>query len=177
MKRNLEDLEKLDELLKKGIISDDEFKKEKDKILNSSNKFNSGNLFGLNEDTYSFLIHISVLFAFIHPVLGLIIPIILWTLNKENNQIVNQHGKNVLNWILSFTVYVSICLFIVLPLNSHIHLSANFSYNLTSPMSLFSGFVPVTILMVLNIVFILIGALKASSGKIWKYPLSIRFLK
>lgn len=177
MKRNLEDLEKLDDLLKKGIISEDEFKKEKDKILNSPNKFISDNLFGLNENTYCFLIHISVLLGFIHAVLGLITPIILWTLNKEKNQNVNQHGKNVLNWILSFAVYLSICLIIIFPLNRLLHLSLNFSFNFSSPMSLFSGFVPITILMILNIIFIIIGAFKASSGKIWRYPLSIRFLK
>lgn len=177
MKRNLEDLEKLDDLLKKGIITDDEFKREKDKILNSPNKLVSDNLFGLNENMYCFLIHISVLLGFIHVVLGFITPVILWTLNREKHQSVDQHGKNVLNWILSFTIYLSICLIIVFPLNKLLHLSLNFSYNFSSPISLFSGFIPITILMILNIIFVVIGGLKASTGKVWRYPLSIKFLK
>lgn len=177
MKRNLEDLEKLDELLKKGIITEDEFNKEKDKILNSPKNQFSDNLFGLNENTYCFLIHISVLLGFIHVILGLITPIILWTLNREKYQSVNLHGKNVLNWILSFVTYLLICFIIVFPLNSLMHSSLNFSYNFSSPISLFSGFLPITILMILNIIFIVIGGLKASSGKLWKYPLSIKFLK
>ena len=177
MKRNLDDLEKLDDLLKKGIITEDEFKKEKDKTLNSPNKFSTDNLFGLNENTYCFLIHISVLLGFIHIVLGFITPIILWTLNREKNKNVDQHGKNVLNWILSFVVYFSICLVIVFPLNRLLHLSINFSYDIESPISLFTGFIPITILMIFNILFIVIGGLKASSGKLWRYPLSIKFLK
>lgn len=177
MKRNLEDLEKLDDLLKKGIISEDEFKKEKDKILNNPNKFVPNNLFGLNENIYCFLIHVSVLLGFIHIVLGIIVPLILWILNKETNERVDIHGKNVINWILSMAIYLSICFFIMLPLNGLLNLSLNFSYNLAWPISLFSGFVPITILMILNLIFVLIGALKASSGIIWKYPLSIKFFK
>lgn len=175
MKRNLEDLEKLNDLLKKGILTEVEFNKEKDKILNSPHTQITDNLFGLNENTYCFLIHFSVLLGFIHVILGLITPIILWTLNRDKNQNVDQHGKNVVNWILSFVIYMSICFIIIFPLNSLMHFSLNFSYNFSSPISLFSGFIPITILMILNIIFILIGGLKASSGKLWRYPLSIRF--
>lgn len=66
MRHNLEDLIKLDSLLKKGIITENEFNKEKDKILEGSANQNADNLFGLNENTYCFLIHISVLLEFIH---------------------------------------------------------------------------------------------------------------
>ncbi len=177
MKSNIEDLEKLDGLMKKGIITEDEFTKEKDKILNNSNKLTADNLFGLNENTYCFLIHFSVLLGFIHILLGLITPIILWTLNREKYKSVDQHGKNVLNWILSFLIYLSICFIIVFPLHGFMNFSTNFSYNFSSPISLFSGFLPITILMTLNIIFIIIGGLKASSGKLWKYPLSIKFFK
>lgn len=177
MKSNLDDLEKLDDLLKKQIITEDEFKKEKEKILNSSNKFATYNLFGLNENTYCFLIHISVFIGFINVVLGLITPVILWSLMRDKNRNVDQHGKNVINWILSFVIYIFICIIIVFPLNQFMHLSINFSYDFSSPISLFSGFIPITILMILNILFIVMGALKASSGKLWQYPLAIKFLK
>lgn len=177
MKRNLDDLEKLDDLVKKGIISEDEFKKEKDKILNGPNKFATDNLLGLTENTYCLLIHISVLLGFIHIVLGLIIPIVLWSLNREKNQNVDQHGKNVLNWILSFAIYLTVCFLMVFPLNWLMHLSIHFAYDFRSPVSLFSGFFPITILMILNILFIVIGGLKASTGKLWRYPLSINFFK
>jgi len=177
MKYNLDDLEKLDELLKKGIISEDEFKKEKDKILNSSNKCITDNLFGLNENTYCFLIHISVLLGFINIILGLISPLILWTLNKEKNQRVDQNGRNVLNWILSFALYLVICVIIMIPFHGIMNLPMHFSNTIPSLISLFSGFFPITILMIINVIFILIGALKASSGITWRYPLAISFFK
>lgn len=177
MRRSFEDLEKLGELLKKDIISEAEFNTEKDKILGKSSNGIVGNLFGLNENTYCFLIHISVLLGFLHLVLGLVAPIILWTLNRENNQTIDAHGKNVLNWILSFAIYMSICLIIVFPLNSILHLSLSLSYDFSLQPQIFSGFLPITLLMIINILFILVGGIKASSGVVWKYPFSLKFFK
>lgn len=177
MKNNLQDLVTLDDLLKKGIISEEEFNSAKDKILNKSNAGDTGNLFGLNENTYSFLIHISVLLGFVHFLIGFIVPVVLWTLNRENSKTIDQHGKNVLNWILSFAIYSVIATLILFPMNSFMQVPISFSYNLNLLPSLFTAFFPVVVLMIINILFILIGGLKASTGVIWKYPLSIRFFK
>lgn len=177
MRRSFEDLEKLGELLKKDIISEAEFNTEKDKILGKSSNGIVGNLFGLNENTYCFLIHFSVLLGFVHLLLGLVAPIVLWTLNRETNPTIDQHGRNVLNWVLSFTIYLFITIIIIFPMNNFMQFPMSHSFNLNALPSLFTGIFPVTILMLLNILFILIGALKASTGQLWKYPLSIRFFK
>ena len=177
MKRNLEDLVKLDDLLKKEIITEEEFNKEKAKILNGNTRFTTSGLLGISENSYCFLIHISVLLGFVHIILGILAPIVLWVLNRDKNEAVDRHGKHVLNWILSFALYLSICLIIVFPLSRIMHWRITVSYDLSSPISLFSGFFPISALMILNIIFVLVGALKASSGASWKYPLSIRFLR
>lgn len=177
MKRDLEELEKLDDLVKKGILAEDEFQKGKDRILNRPKSRISGNLFGLDEGTYCFLIHISILLGFVHLILGLIIPIVLWALNKNNNQSVNQHGKNALNWMFSFLLYFVVAMVIVFVMNRVFHKSINYSFDIRSPISLFTGFVPISILMLLNVLFILMGAIKASLGVLWEYPLSIKFIR
>ncbi|RAI94186.1 DUF4870 domain-containing protein [Algoriphagus yeomjeoni] len=177
MRNNLENLERLGALLKNGVITEEEFNSQKSKLLGSSTKSLSDNLFGLNENSYCFLIHISVLLGFVHFLLGLVVPIVLWTLNRENNPTIDQHGRNVLNWIFSFALYMLIGLIIIFPMNNFMHLPFSFSFNLNSLPSLFTGFFPITILMILNIIFILIGSLKASTGKLWKYPLSIQFFR
>lgn len=175
MNKHFEDLEKLDDLLKKGIITEDEFIKEKERILSDRPQINPGNLFGLSENTYGFLLHISVFLGMIHLVLGLIAPIILWVLNKDKSQRIDQHGKNVVNWLLSLMIYFTVLFILILPINFLFNLSISFSFTFSSPLSLFTGFVPITILMVLNIVFIITGAVKANKGEIWKYPLAINF--
>ncbi|SFU13897.1 hypothetical protein SAMN04489724_4288 [Algoriphagus locisalis] len=177
MKKNLENLERLGALLNDGVITEEEFNYQKSKLLSTSTFTLSNNLFGLNENTYCFLIHISVLLGFVHLLLGLVVPIILWTLNRENNPTIDQHGRNVLNWILSFTIYLLITTIIIFPMNNFMQFPMSHSFNLNALPSLFTGIFPVTILMILNVLFILIGALKASTGKLWKYPLSIRFFK
>tara|TARA_R110002020_G_scaffold178524_3_gene371551 strand:- start:40 stop:294 length:255 start_codon:yes stop_codon:yes gene_type:complete len=64
MKNNLQDLITLDDRLKNRVIAEEEFNSEKGKLLNNPNSEGSGNLFGLNENLYSFYIHITVLSAF-----------------------------------------------------------------------------------------------------------------
>lgn len=177
MTRNFEDLEKLDDLLKKGIITDSEFRNEKNKILNSSAETSTGSLFGLSENAYGFLIHISVLLGFLHVILGFLVPVILWALNRDKSQFVDQHGKSVLNWLFSFVLYLMLSFLFMMLLGRTMHMSMNFSFNILSPVSMFSRFSLIPILMVLNIIFVVIGAIKASSGKLWRYPLSIRFIQ
>ncbi|UZD22864.1 DUF4870 domain-containing protein [Algoriphagus halophytocola] len=177
MKHDLEDLVQLDELLKKGVISQDEFEKAKKKILGSGSFGVGNNLLGLNENTYCFLIHIAMLLGFVHVILGLIVPVVLWSLNREQNRTIDMHGKNVINWILSLMIYMGICLIMVFPLSNLMNISYNFSIDISALPSLFSGFLPISILMFLNLVFILIASLKASVGKFWRYPLAIRFFK
>ncbi len=177
MKHNLDDLIKLDDLLKKGIITEDEFNREKDRILGGSPTRIPGDLFGLNENTYCFLLHISVFLGFVHILLALVAPVVLWTLNRQTSQLVDEHGKNVVNWVLSFFIYMTICFIVIFPITGMSHLPINISHNFNLLTSLYSGLFPITILLLIGILFVLIGALKASNGQIWKYPLAIPFFK
>ncbi|WP_159523889.1 DUF4870 domain-containing protein [Sunxiuqinia indica] len=177
MNRNLEDLEKLDDLRKKGIITEDEFNKEKDSILNDPNVRNTNQLGRISENTYSALLHFSLLLGAIHLLLGLIAPLLLWVIIRTKDQNIDRHGKNIINWLISLIIYTTTCIILVMTSAFVFHFSANFTYKLESPFSLFTGLVPVTILMILNVVFILIGGIKASQGQIWRYPLAINFFK
>ena len=175
MRNTLDDLERLDALLKKGIITEEEFKKEKEKILNPSSPL-SHNLFGLTENVYCFLIHISVLLGFAFWMLGFLAPVVLWVLNKDNNEYVDRHGKAVVNWTLSLVVhYIILLLFILL---SNVYgFFENSSHDLLQPFSLFSAILPMQVLLISSIIFTIIGAISASTGKQWRYPLTIKFIK
>ncbi|MBN2650298.1 MAG: DUF4870 domain-containing protein [Prolixibacteraceae bacterium] len=178
MTQNYEKLEKLDDLLKKGIITEDEFFHEKEKILNGSQRdISDNNLFGLRENTYCFLIHISVLLGFFYIVLGIVIPIILWVINRERYQNVDLHGKNVLNWIISVSIYLIVAFFLCLLIGVVSISTFTSSFSLHTPFSMLSGFFPIVLLMILNIVFVIIGAIKANMGIVWRYPLALRILK
>ncbi len=85
---------------------------------------------------------------------GFLGPLIL-LLASEDKQ-VKKHAKIVLNWQFTLLIYFAIATVLAFIL---------------------IGFLFFAVLGILNTIFSIIGAVKASEGKIWKYPLSIPFFK
>ncbi len=88
--------------------------------------------------------------------IGIILPIVLWQTQKDKMPALDAHGKMVVNWMISSTIYViaSIILMFVL-----------------------IGFLTILAVGIMGIVFPIIGAVKANNGEFWEYPLTIKFLK
>jgi uncharacterized Tic20 family protein len=111
---------------------------------------------GMEQKTFLLLMHLSQLTNFIIPFGGLILPLVMWTTNKDKSTEIDQHGKVILNWVLSAIIYSVICFILTLVLIGAL------------------GFI---ILGIVNLVFIVIGAIKANEGVLWEYPASIKFFK
>lgn len=109
-----------------------------------------------SERQYAMFMHISQFAGSIIPLLGLVLPIVLWLNKKDKSAFIDANGKIVLNWIISFTIYAIagaiLCLLLV-------------------------GFIWLIALAICNLIFIIIGAIKASNGELWPYPLSIPFIQ
>jgi uncharacterized Tic20 family protein len=105
---------------------------------------------------WAMLLHFSLLAVFVVPFVGLIAPIIIWQLKKNEFPEVDAHGKVVVNWIISGIIYGAVCLLL--------------SFILI-------GIPLLIVLCALTIIFAIIGGIKANNGELWKYPLSIPFLK
>lgn len=153
-----EDLKILAELREKGSITEEEYEREKAKILNEEEKSDTQGgfkkpLFGLDEKSYLTLMHISQLAGFLAPLIGFIIPLIMWIANKEVNPKVDKHGKNIMNFIISFIVYTAILCITIIGI----------------PLAIVVG--------ILYIVFVIIAAVKVNNGEDWKYPLTKEFIK
>jgi uncharacterized Tic20 family protein len=88
--------------------------------------------------------------------IGIILPIVLWQTQKDKMPALDAHGKMVVNWMISSTIYIiaSIILMFVL-----------------------IGFLTILAVGIMGIVFPIIGAVKANNGDFWEYPLTIKFLK
>lgn len=154
-----EDLKILDELREKGSITEEEFHREKAKILNGHyNRTDDESafkkpLFDLEENTYLMLMHLSQLAGLMVPLIGFIIPVVLWLANKDVNEKVNENGRNILNFIISYTIYaVILCITII-------------------------GIPLAMILGIIYVIFVIIASIKANNGVSWKYPMSIEFIK
>ncbi len=152
-----QDLKILDELREKGSITEEEFQREKTKILTEENnrysRIHNKPLFGMPQNTYLMLMHLSQFASWLIPFVGIIIPILMWTTNKDNNTEVDRHGKNILNFNISYAIYLVVLLIILI------------------------GIPLIIILLAVFAIAIVIASIKASNGEYWEYPLTIKFIK
>jgi hypothetical protein len=100
------------------------------------------------------------------PIVGIILPIVMWLAKKDEYEEVNAHGKIIINWICSFTIYLTV-VFVV----AFIFLVSQSFFIMAPIVMLGSG------IAFLNLIFIVVGAIKAHENTLWQYPLSIRFFK
>jgi len=139
------------------------------------------------------IIHLSALSKFIFPLGNFILPIILWTINKDKSDFIDKHGKQAINFQLSILIYtiiigcLSIPLFLFGVINTFdfpefwnvydfdFHLSRRDNFNFII-ISILAGLL-VLAAFVLEIIFIVIATGKANKGEPYKYPITINFLK
>ncbi len=101
-------------------------------------------------------LHLSMLAGFIIPFAGLLVPILTWQMKKDELPLIDAHGKNAVNWIISGLIYTVICLVLSFLL-------------IGIPLSIALG--------VVSIVFPIMAAIKGNNGEVWTYPLAISFFK
>lgn len=103
------------------------------------------------------LTHLSQLITLLIGFGSLIVPLILWTTNREKVYEMDVHGKSIVNFQISILIYFLVCI----------------------PMILFFGLglLGMLLLGVIAIIFPIINAIKASNGERPNYPFTIQFLK
>lgn len=109
-----------------------------------------------DEKQYAMFIHFAQFAGLIIPILGWLLPLILWQSRKNTSAYIDRHGVMVMNWIISSIIYAIVSGVLCL---------------------IFVGFLLFIALGICSLIFIIIGGLKANNGEIWPYPLSIPFLK
>lgn len=114
------------------------------------------NLQTAEEKQMGMFIHLSQLANLIIPPVGLIAPIVLWQMKKDEMPALDRHGKMITNWLISSLIYGVVSGVLVL---------------------LIFGIFLLIALGLLGIIFPIVGAIKANNGEYWEYPLTIKFLK
>ena len=107
-----------------------------------------------DDKTFAILCHVSAIF------LGWLGPLIIWLIKKDQSELVDDQGKESLNFQISIWIYgiaaSLLCLTIIL--------------------------IPLVILFVIalgifDLVMVIIAAVKVSNGERYRYPLCIRLIK
>ena len=109
-----EEIEKLNKLRLDGTLSEDEFRRAKESILSQDQPapghfYETPGRSTLDVNVWSMYIHLSQFCGWIIPGFGLIVPIVLWQIKKGESEIIDKHGKVVLNWILTAFIYGIVC--------------------------------------------------------------------
>lgn len=143
-----DELERLKKLLDEGAITQEEFEREKARLLASQYSVKPGGWdLGIDEKSFVVLMHASQFLS------SFIAPLVMWLLFKEKSRLVDEAGKNILNFEISFYIYsLVLCITCV-------------------------GSVLVPFIAIVAVIFIIIAIIKAVNGETWTYPLTIRFLK
>lgn len=105
---------------------------------------------------WAMFLHLSQLAGYVIPLVGLIAPIVIWQMKKEQYPMLDEHGKTVVNWIISELIYFAVSFMLAFVL---------------------IGFPMLMILGLLAIIFPIIGGIKANNGELWHYPMTITIIK
>ena len=142
------ELERLKKLLDDGAVTQEEFEREKARLLSMNYGVQpAGWNLGIDEKSFVVLMHASQFLS------SFIAPLIMWLMFKDKSRIVDEVGKNILNFQISIVIYsLILCLTCI-------------------------GIALVPFIGIAVIVLIIIAIIKALNGETWNYPLTVRFIK
>ncbi|MEE9171187.1 MAG: DUF4870 domain-containing protein [bacterium] len=113
------------------------------------------NSYDKDQRTWAMLCHISTFVGFVFPFGNIIAPLVLWLLKKDEYPLVDDQGKEALNFQISICIYV-IC-------------SVILAFMLIG--------IPLLIgLGIFDVIVTIIAAVRAMDGEKYRYPLAIRFV-
>ena len=137
-----------------------------------------------NENTNAFLIHISAFTGYLFPLGSIIMPLILWQTLKDRSLFLDEHGKEAVNFNISFGLYIFILsasffsFFFGYFLNIFNGLDINFGWYSYNSFFGFLGIVSlVSIVSLIKIALIIIACMKSNKGEEYHYPFTIDFIK
>jgi uncharacterized Tic20 family protein len=137
-------------------------------------------------NTNAFLIHISAFASFLFSFGDIIVPLILWQTLKNRTAFLDEHGKEAVNFNISYNLYIIIATVIFIPfsLNNFFNFrfsngwdNFNFHFDSDNLFSILSLGIVASIILILKFVLIIVAAIKAKDGENYKYPFTIKFIK
>jgi len=108
------------------------------------------------ERNWGMFCHIAVLAGFVVPFGNIVGPLVLWLMKKDQMPFVDYNGKEVINFQLTVLIAVLVSSLLIF---------------------LLIGVFLLWLIAIAVLVMTIIGAVKASQGEYYRYPLTFRFIK
>lgn len=152
---NYKRLDELNNLRQSGALTEEEFQREKQKLFDQPGSTNnSGIPFDLSESAYLGLMN----FVFLVPTVGWILSIIAWVIGKDKSPKIDEQGKNLVNFMLSYALYGLIFFCSILMIIGLVFI----------PAAVIGG--------ILVFILPIIAGIKGLNGETWRYPITIEFI-
>lgn len=108
------------------------------------------------ERTWAMLCHLGALAGFLIPFGNIIVPLIIWLVKKNESDLVDDQGKESLNFQITLAIGYLICV-------------ALFFVVIGIPLAMALG--------IYSLIMIIIASMKANEGQKYRYPFAIRLIK
>lgn len=112
--------------------------------------------FSKEERTWAMFTHLAAFTGHFFPLANIIAPLIIWAIKKDEMPLVDDQGKESLNFQITLTLALLI--------------SAVLCFVLI-------GFIIFPVVWIAGLVLIIIGAVKANDGVRYRYPFTLRFIR
>lgn len=110
-----------------------------------------------DETNMAMLTHLLAFSGYFTGGVGMVVgPLILWLVKKDTMPFVDDQGKEAVNFNISFLIYMAVSAILIVVV---------------------IGFFLIIVLGIIHLIFVILAAVKASSGEAYRYPMTIRFLK
>ena len=109
-----------------------------------------------DERTWAMRCHFSTYIGFIFPFGNIIVPLIIWLSKREDLPLVEDQGREVLNFQISMTIYFIISGILCIILIG----------------------IPIVIgLIIFDFIITIVAAISANDGKYYRYPINLKLIK
>lgn len=108
-----------------------------------------------DENLWAMLCHLSALAGFFIPFGNIIGPLVIWLIKKDEFALVNDQGKESVNFQISMTIYIIAAAILVIIL---------------------IGLPLLIILALVDLVLVVIASIRANEGEKYRYPFTIKFI-
>lgn len=122
-----DEIAKLQDLHRAGALTDEEFAAAKQRLISGDGgpTPTAASSFGPSPSStgppdlarratevrqWAMFIHLSQLLSFLVPFSGIVAPIVIWQIKRTEMPEIEVHGKNVANWLISYAIYMAICI-------------------------------------------------------------------
>lgn len=126
-----------------------------------------------DEKAWAMLCHLSTFAAGFIPFGNIFGPLIVWLIKKEEYPLVDDQGKESLNFQISMTIYSIILVIVVIV--SALSLAAG-DPERDVVISIIAGVAGLIFIGLFAFIMVIIASIKSYQGNRYRYPLTIRFI-